>query len=132
MGCREIGATIIHVIHIYHHFRSLPYLQTGLLPSADSLARFSAYLCQTRPEELLALPYPYTPHANDMDVLSHGTMPSTLTQDDVTAIKTLYEDLRQICARARERQVAVIIDAEQSGYVLGIPVSRAQVIHRII
>jgi len=51
-----------------------------------------------------------------MDILSLGTIPSTLTQDDVIAIKTLYEELRRICALALERQVAVVIDAEHSGY----------------
>ncbi|KAF9507110.1 hypothetical protein BS47DRAFT_1373974 [Hydnum rufescens UP504] len=87
---------------------------TALLPSAESLRRFSTYLCQTRPKERLALPYPYTPHADDMAVLSLETVPSPLTQDDVIAIKTLYEELRGICSRARERKVAVVIDAEHS------------------
>ena len=55
-----------------------------------------------------------------MDVLSLGAVPSTLSQDDVITIKTLYEELRRICALALERQVAVVIDAEHSGLVLRI------------
>ena len=39
-----------------------------------------------------------------------------LTQKDIESLRELHADLERICARAKERDVKVVVDAEYSWY----------------
>ncbi|KAG8988197.1 hypothetical protein FRB93_004144 [Tulasnella sp. JGI-2019a] len=90
---------------------------SALVPSAESLSRFSEHLLKTRAEDRL-VHYPGTPDLADLDVLSLATPPedSAITRGDLDTLGTLREDLRRICMRAKARNVKLIMDAEYSGY----------------
>ncbi|KAF8603115.1 FAD-linked oxidoreductase [Ceratobasidium sp. AG-I] len=94
---------------------------SALVPSADSLKRMSTFLLQSRPKD--DVPYPGTPSSFDMVIFrgsKEGLLKGGLTEDDVTDLRTLYEDLRGVCNRARERGVRLIFDAEHTWYQPGI------------
>ena len=59
--------------------------------------------------------FPGTPDSTDLDVLHDGTLHragSPLIEQDIKDLKGLYDDLKRICAHAKERGVRVMIDAE--------------------
>ncbi|KAF9261971.1 FAD-linked oxidoreductase [Marasmius fiardii PR-910] len=91
---------------------------TALLPDAQSLINFSKYLIDTRSP--LPVPFPGCPRSTDLDVLHDpqrsGGSCGPLSEDDVVALRELYQDLRRICARAQQRGVKIILDAEYSWY----------------
>ncbi|ETW87760.1 hypothetical protein HETIRDRAFT_122039 [Heterobasidion irregulare TC 32-1] len=91
---------------------------TALLPDAQALTRFSVHLTKTRPALSPAIAFPGCPRASDMDCLAVSKLPSEspLTEQDVVDIKDLHLDLVKICARAQERGIRIIIDAENSWY----------------
>ncbi|KDQ17664.1 hypothetical protein BOTBODRAFT_29830 [Botryobasidium botryosum FD-172 SS1] len=91
---------------------------TALLPSAESLKRFSTYLLETRPPLSAPVAYPGVPHSTDLAILTDSTRAksSLLTAEDITTLKDLYEDLRQIAIKAKQRGVKLIIDAEHTHY----------------
>lgn len=83
-------------------------VQSALVPSADSLKRMSAFLLKSRPVD--EVPYPGTPSSFDIVVFrgsKEGLLKGGLTEDDITDLRTLYEDLRSVCDRARERGIRV-------------------------
>ena len=58
------------------------------------------------------VPYPGTPSSFDIVVFrgsKEGLLKGGLTEDDITDLRTLYEDLRGVCNRARERGVRVCL-----------------------
>ncbi|KAG9015904.1 hypothetical protein FRB90_004244 [Tulasnella sp. 427] len=91
---------------------------TALVPSATALVHFSEHLIATRPKDNL-VHYPGTPDPTDMDILSpHAIRPegSPLTDEDISTLRTLKEDLERICTKAQERNITVIVDAEYTWY----------------
>jgi proline dehydrogenase len=83
-------------------------MQTALLPSPDSLKRMSTFLLASRPKDNVS--YPGTPGSTDLVVLQGPEDTRSLnglTGEDVKALRELYQDLKGICARAKERGVRV-------------------------
>ncbi|CAE6499008.1 unnamed protein product [Rhizoctonia solani] len=95
---------------------------SALVPSADSLKRMSKFLLESRPKDD-DVPFPGTPGSFDMVVFRGAKDPlieGGLTEEDITSLRTLYEDLRTVCNRAKERGVRLIFDAEHTWYQPGI------------
>ncbi|KAG9003332.1 hypothetical protein FRB94_003216 [Tulasnella sp. JGI-2019a] len=90
---------------------------SALVPSADALKHLSSHLLDARPQDRL-VHYPGTPQPTDLDVLSLTKPPvdSPLTVDDLDALRTLRNDLRRICLKAKQRDVKVVMDAEYTRY----------------
>jgi proline dehydrogenase len=68
----------------------------------------SEFLLQFRPKDDVS--FPGTPGSFDMVVFRgsrDALVKSGLTEEDVESLRTLYEDLRNVCSRARERGVRV-------------------------
>ncbi|KAG8714813.1 hypothetical protein FRC11_007044 [Ceratobasidium sp. 423] len=94
---------------------------SALVPSADSLKRMSKFLLKSRPQD--DVPFPGTPGSFDMVVFRGAKDPlieGGLTEEDIASLRTLYEDLRTICNRAKERGIRLIFDAEHTWYQPGI------------
>ncbi|QRW05789.1 proline dehydrogenase [Ceratobasidium sp. AG-Ba] len=94
---------------------------SALVSSADSLKRMSAFLLRERPRD--DVPYPGTPVSFDMIVFNgpkERLLRGGLTEEDIDALRTLYDDLRRVCLRARDRGVRLIFDAEHTWYQPGI------------
>ncbi|KAI0917811.1 hypothetical protein AcV5_003960 [Taiwanofungus camphoratus] len=91
---------------------------TAMVPDAGVLARLAQHLVSVRPPASPPVAFPGRPLPSDLDVLASepGTLPGQLTTEDVGALRELRADLREICARAQERGVRVIVDAEHSWY----------------
>lgn len=92
---------------------------SALVPEADTLERFSTYLCATRPDtHIKDVPSPHSPHAKDLSLLgvNASSIPEPLTHKDVESIKALYEDLRALCFKAQEKGIPLIFDAEHTWY----------------
>ncbi|TRM59231.1 FAD-linked oxidoreductase-like protein [Schizophyllum amplum] len=109
---------------------------TALLPDAHALHRLSSHILAARKTyrdsvkpKLAEVEFPGAPHDNDLDAVlgkdavikgKEGAipakLPAPLTQADALALAQLYSDLCRICARAQERGVRIIIDAEYSWY----------------
>ncbi|KAG8977809.1 hypothetical protein FRB90_008660, partial [Tulasnella sp. 427] len=93
-------------------------IDTALVPSATALDHFSEHLIATRPKDNF-VHYPGTPHPTDMDILSPQAIRpegSPLTDEDISTLRTLKEDLERICTKAQERNTTVIVDAEYTWY----------------
>ncbi|KAG6867968.1 hypothetical protein C0993_008929 [Termitomyces sp. T159_Od127] len=86
---------------------------SALLPDANILVRFSSHLLTTRPDRSIA--YPGCPHPSDLDALANPAA-AALNAHDLAALRDLHADLARICARAQERGVRIIVDAEYSWY----------------
>lgn len=83
-----------------------------MLPNAQSLINYSKYILDTR-QGPTTVPFPGAPRPSDMDILYSGSIEETpLTQQDVTDLRDLYEDLVKVCAHGEERGIRVVIDAE--------------------
>ncbi|KEP51851.1 proline dehydrogenase [Rhizoctonia solani 123E] len=94
---------------------------SALIPSADSLKRMSKFLVKSRPKD--DVPFPGTPGSFDMVVFRGAKEPlieSGLMEEDINSLRTLYEDLRILCKRAKERGIRLIFDAEHTWYQPGI------------
>ncbi|KDN46400.1 hypothetical protein RSAG8_04344, partial [Rhizoctonia solani AG-8 WAC10335] len=94
---------------------------SALVPSADSLKRMSKFLVKSRPKD--DVPFPGTPGSFDMVVFRGAKDPlieGGLTEEDIASLRTLYEDLRTVCKRAKERGIRLIFDAEHTWYQPGI------------
>ncbi|KAL0945593.1 hypothetical protein HGRIS_014752 [Hohenbuehelia grisea] len=92
---------------------------TALLPDAQSLINLSSYIINHRPPPRVPIPFPGCPETTDLSVLHKSTEQAsigTLSSADITALRDLHDDLVRICARARDRGVRIIIDAEYSWY----------------
>ncbi|CAE6459463.1 unnamed protein product, partial [Rhizoctonia solani] len=94
---------------------------SALVPSAESLKRMSKFLVKSRPTD--DVPFPGTPGSFDMVVFRGAKEPlikGGLTDEDIESLRTLYEDLRTVCNRAKERGIRLIFDAEHTWYQPGI------------
>ncbi|KAF8741928.1 Proline dehydrogenase, partial [Rhizoctonia solani] len=94
---------------------------SALVPSADSLKRMSKFLLKSRPAD--DVPFPGTPGSFDMVVFRGVKEPlikAGLTEEDIESLRVLYEDLRTVCNRAKERGIRLIFDAEHTWYQPGI------------
>ncbi|CAE6426615.1 unnamed protein product [Rhizoctonia solani] len=94
---------------------------SALVPSADSLKRMSKFLLKSRPAD--DVPFPGTPGSFDMVVFRGAKEPlikAGLTEEDIESLRVLYEDLRTVCNRAKERGIRLIFDAEHTWYQPGI------------
>ncbi|RPD59460.1 FAD-linked oxidoreductase [Lentinus tigrinus ALCF2SS1-6] len=89
---------------------------SAMAPDAESLRRLSQYLVDTRPRITPPVAFPGCPLPTDLDVLSSPSVAGPLTEADIAALRELREDLIAICARAQERGVRLIFDAEYSWY----------------
>ncbi|KZT68814.1 FAD-linked oxidoreductase [Daedalea quercina L-15889] len=90
---------------------------TAMVPRAETLHHFSQYLITTRPSSSPAILFPGQPHPSDLEVLSSREVPKApLTQEDITDLAQLRDDLRAICKKAQERGVRIIMDAEYTWY----------------
>ncbi|KAG8893546.1 hypothetical protein FRC01_013524, partial [Tulasnella sp. 417] len=91
---------------------------TALVPSATTLVHFSEHLVSTRPKDNL-VHYPGTPHPTDLEILApDATRPegSPLTDEDITTLRVLKDDLERICTKAKDRNVTIIVDSEYTWY----------------
>ncbi len=63
-------------------------------------------------------PFPGCPQTDDLAVLKSNDPPpdSPISAQDLSDLRELCERLTRICTRARERNVCVVIDAEQSWF----------------
>ncbi|KAH7103186.1 FAD-linked oxidoreductase [Auriculariales sp. MPI-PUGE-AT-0066] len=87
---------------------------SAFLPSAESLHSLSTYLTTTR-SPLPDVPFPGHGRPTDLVFLDvKQSLPADLTASDVAALRELWNDLSVICARAKQRRVRVIVDAEYS------------------
>lgn len=86
---------------------------TGLLPSAAALHRGSDAIIRGRQERGLDkdIPYPGLPHDGDWEAALDG-----VTETDRKELVTLRAVLEAIATKARDNNVRIIIDAEQSWY----------------
>ncbi|KAG8776921.1 hypothetical protein FRC12_000621 [Ceratobasidium sp. 428] len=94
---------------------------SALVPAADSLKRMSTFLLKGRPRD--DVPYPGTPASFDLAVFEgpkETLLKGGLTEEDIMSLRTLYDDLRRVCRRARERGIRLIFDAEHTWYQPGI------------
>lgn len=67
------------------------------------------------------VPFPGCPRVDDMEILHQSTEkplqpPMNMTTQDANDVFELYQDLVRICARAQERGVKLLLDAEYSWY----------------
>lgn len=70
-----------------------------------------------RPETSPPVPFPGCPHPSDLAFIESGAHPpSTLSKEDIKALKDLYQDLSRIAERGEQRGVKIIVDAEYSWY----------------
>ena len=111
-ACKHHVSFGTHIVDPFGSFA--PSSQTALLPDAQALTRFSVYLTKTRPALSPTIAFPGCPRASDLDCLAVSKLSSEspLTEQDVVDIKDLHSDLVKICARAQERGIRIIIDAE--------------------
>jgi proline dehydrogenase len=68
----------------------------------------SAFLLKARPRG--DVPFPGTPGSFDMVVFQgakQALLKGGLTEEDIGSLRALYEDLRGVCRRARERGIRV-------------------------
>ncbi|KIM50558.1 hypothetical protein SCLCIDRAFT_1225260 [Scleroderma citrinum Foug A] len=92
---------------------------SALLPRADALRNLSLHLVATRPMLSDPVPFPGSPDSTDLAIFHQRTVHragSPLTEEDIKDLNGLYDDLKRICTRAKERGVRVMIDAEYSWY----------------
>ncbi|KAH8111477.1 FAD-linked oxidoreductase [Phellopilus nigrolimitatus] len=93
---------------------------TALLPDAQALINLSSHIVKSKTPASHLVCFPGTPHPADLgvlDILDPSKSPeSSLTKEDITALKELKEDLFRIGRRASERGVRIIIDAEYRFY----------------
>jgi proline dehydrogenase len=90
---------------------------TALLPNASSLINLSKHLVASRPPSSKRVAFPGAPNPTDLDVLHDSRQGNTyLTSDEIDELRKLYNDLDRICARAQEKGVKIIMDAEYSWY----------------
>ena len=91
---------------------------TAMLPDAHALIALSSHIVQSRKAspDPTYIPFPGAARMSDLDVILSRSEPAidtpSLTQKDVHQLRELYSDLVRICARAKEKGVKVIIDAE--------------------
>ncbi|KAF8761359.1 Converts proline delta-1-pyrroline-5-carboxylate [Rhizoctonia solani] len=89
---------------------------SALVPSADSLKRMSKFLLKSRPAD--DVPFPGTPGSFDMVVFRGAKEPlikAGLTEEDIESLRVLYEDLRTVCNRAKERGIREFNKPSSSG-----------------
>ncbi|KAJ7073449.1 FAD-linked oxidoreductase [Mycena belliarum] len=87
---------------------------TALLPDAGALIRLSSHILAARTRS--DVPFPGTPSSSDLNVLWARSPTTPLTRADIDALRALHVSLNRICARAAQRGVRIIIDAEYSWY----------------
>ena len=69
---------------------------------------------RTRPRPSTPIAFPGCPHPTDLDVL-YSQLPALdtgLAEEDIADLRDLHSDLIKICAKAEDRGIRVIIDAE--------------------
>ncbi|KAL4911714.1 FAD-linked oxidoreductase-like protein [Aspergillus aurantiobrunneus] len=88
---------------------------TGLLPNPIALQRGSNAILSARIEKGLDrdVPYPGLPHDGDWDAALNG---KEVTDTDRKELMALRAVLEKIASKAREHNVRIVIDAEQSWY----------------
>ncbi|OGM49744.1 proline dehydrogenase [Aspergillus bombycis] len=88
---------------------------TGLLPNPVALYHGSNAILKARAEKGLDkdVPYPGLPHDGDWEAALHG---DGVTEADRKELVTLRAVLEKIISKARENNVRIVIDAEQSWY----------------
>ncbi|KAF5356255.1 hypothetical protein D9756_004340 [Leucocoprinus leucothites] len=87
---------------------------TALVPNAQALIKLSNHIVQSRTLKPDSVPFPGCPRSTDLDIVLHPGVshPTSLTQQDISDLRELYEDLCRVCEHARQRGVKVIFDAE--------------------
>ncbi|KAJ7599312.1 FAD-linked oxidoreductase-like protein [Mycena floridula] len=83
---------------------------TALVPNADALVKLSSHITSSRSLSSIGCPKP-----NDLDILHSGSS-VVLGAQDIESLHDLHSDLIQICTRAQQRNIRIIIDAEYSWY----------------
>lgn len=88
---------------------------TGLLPNPIALYRGSKAILKAREEKGLDkdVPYPGLPHDGDWEAALDG---EEVTEADRKELVNLRAILEKIASKARENNVRIVIDAEQSWY----------------
>ncbi|CAG8947875.1 unnamed protein product [Penicillium salamii] len=88
---------------------------TGLLPQPIALLHGSEAILKARKLKGLDqdVPYPGLPHDGDWEAALNGTQ---VTSSDRKQLVDLYATLQTIMQKAREQNVRVIVDAEQTWY----------------
>lgn len=88
---------------------------TGLLPHPSAMYNGSNAILESRAQRGLDedAPYPGLPHDGDWDAALNGKGVSAADRDQLLRLRTTIE---MIAARARDNNVRIVIDAEQSWY----------------
>ncbi|RDW70301.1 hypothetical protein BP5796_08698 [Coleophoma crateriformis] len=88
---------------------------TGLLPHPSALYRGSQAILEARQKNGLDkdVPYPGLPHDGDWEAALNG---KTVTDADRAQLLSLRATLEAIANRAREKNIRIVIDAEQTWY----------------
>ncbi|KAJ3572324.1 hypothetical protein NP233_g3161 [Leucocoprinus birnbaumii] len=91
---------------------------TALVPNAQALINLSNHIVQSRVLKPDSVPFPGCARSTDLDIVLRpvASVPTPLTQEDISDLRELCEDLTRVCEHARKRGVKVIIDAEWSWY----------------
>lgn len=105
------GKTALSVYHCH----SLVTNFEGLLPHPIALYRGSNAILRAREERGLDkdVPYPGLPHDGDWDAALHG---KGVTDADREQLISLRATMEAIASKARDNNVRIVIDAEQSWY----------------
>lgn len=119
MGSRQVGESLLQCI--YECNAKLDFVQSAMVPDADSLRRLSKYLVDSRPRSNPRVAFPGCPTPSDLEILSSRTPSDTLTDADIVALRELREDLMAIGERARARGIRITVDAEHRCVVPGPP-----------
>ena len=88
------------------------FIQSAMVPDAESLRRLSKHLVDTRPRTNPRIAFPGCPTPSDLDILSSGTPDNNLTEADLIALRELREDLIAVGERAHARGIRITVDAE--------------------
>ncbi|KAF8319865.1 FAD-linked oxidoreductase-like protein [Cantharellus anzutake] len=93
---------------------------SALLRDPQCMERFSIYLNSSRSPKTLSVPYPHTNEPGDLAIFTNPKFApppdSIMNLDDVSAIRSLYDELRRLCIIAKEKGVALVFDAEHTWY----------------
>jgi proline dehydrogenase len=90
--------------------------QTALLPDAHALTNLSLDLvaAQAQASATKHIPFPGVPLSTSLDGIQNETAPkgSSLSSEEIHALRELRDDLFDICEHAEQRGVKIIMDAE--------------------
>jgi proline dehydrogenase len=93
---------------------------TALVPDARAILTLSLSIVESRkdlrtPAKYAVVSFPGSPRIENVDVTlkpSSTDRPTALTHAEISSVWELYDNLVNICTRAQERGIKIVIDAE--------------------